>query len=499
MDDRPEPFSALPRIIAGRRVREHRVASRVTRFPQISYASLSVTLRSALLVGGIVLLAAMIGILSRPIGMLAAFWPANALLLGLFVRNPSLARLPGWIAAFAGFLVADLIAGGDLALILWLTAANLIGVAVGFLLFQQLPEADRRLRRPLSILYMFGISMIAGAASAIVGSSASAIAQAVDLWKGTGAWFSGEIVNYTVLLPVILTASLPLPAFKARPVSVDSLVQAAPIIALIISALASVAVGGPGAIAFPIPALLWCALTYDLFTTVLLTMAYSVWKMAAFSTGVIDLSMGGDYVDSLLSIRLGVTLLALGPLTVASISTARRELMETLDRSANYDYLTGALTRSAFVDRSQQQCDALQPIGNMAVLALDIDQFKKVNDNFGHAAGDRVLIAFAAAVARTLRDGDLFGRLGGEEFAIVLPNVDGAEALAFAEHIRDQVESAGVTLDDGQHVSITVSIGLANRRCRTRSTIDAALAAADQALYAAKAAGRNRVVAHDLT
>ncbi|MBL8127258.1 MAG: diguanylate cyclase [Chloroflexia bacterium] len=474
------------------------MASRATRIPQFSYERVGVMLRDVLLVGGIVFAAATLGILSRPIGMLAAFWPANALLLGLFVRIPSLARPAGWIAAFAGFMAADLLAGGEMALTLWMTAANLIGVAVGFILFQQLPEADRRLQRPLSILYMFGISMIAGAASAIVGSSVAAIAQGVDLWRGTGSWFSGEIVNYTILLPVILTVSLPLPAIKVRPITQDTLLQIAPLIALIVSAVASVAVGGPGAIAFPVPALLWCALTYNLFTTVLLTMAYSVWKMAAFSTGVIDMSMDGNYIDTMLSIRLGITLLALGPLTVASISAARRELMQTLDRSANYDYLTGALTRSAFMDRGQQLCEAAVSVGDtIAMLALDIDQFKKVNDSFGHAAGDRVLIAFAAAVARTLRDGDLFGRLGGEEFAIVLPNVSDADALALSERIRAQVEAAGVTLDDGQHVSITVSIGLVNRRCRSRSSIDAALAAADQALYAAKAAGRNRVVVLD--
>jgi diguanylate cyclase (GGDEF)-like protein len=466
--------------------------------PQLTSARVGALLRDALLVGGIVFLAATIGIFSRPIGMLAEVWPANALLLGLFVRYPSLARPAGWAAAFAGFMAADLLAGGDVALTLWLTAANLIGVAAGFMLFQQLPEADRRLRRPLSILYMFAISMVAAAASAIVGSSVSSISQALDLWQGTWYWFSSELVNYTILLPVFLTTSRPPAAFSMPRVTRESLIQVAPVIALLVSAVASVVVGGPGAIAFPVPALLWCALTYNMLSTVVLTMAYSIWKMAAFSTGAIDMSMGGNYVETMLSIRLGITLLALGPLTVASISTARRELMQALDRSANYDYLTGALTRSAFMDRGQQLCESsLSFDDTIAMLALDIDQFKKVNDSFGHAAGDRVLIAFAEAVARTLREGDLFGRLGGEEFAIVLPNVNDVEALALAERIRAQVESARVTLDDGQHVSITVSIGLVNRRFRTRSSIDAALVSADQALYAAKAAGRNRVVALD--
>jgi diguanylate cyclase (GGDEF)-like protein len=455
-------------------------------------------LRDVLLVGGVVFVAAAIGFLSRQVDADSTFWPAEALLIGVLVRNPELARPAGWAAAFAGYMAAGLLTGGEIALVLWVCAANLASVIVGFTLFQQLPEGDRRLQLPRSVLYVFGIILVASTVNAVIGGGVISIADPNVAWTGLSFWLSSDIANYLVVLPLVLTAPARLPSLTLRRAEQSDFRTAAPIVALLFSAAASVMVGGPGAIAFAIPALLWCALSYSMFTTVLLTAAYSVWKMAAFASGAITLDPGADYDERMVSIRLGIALLTLGPLAAASLNTAREDLLRTLDRSANYDYLTGALARSAFMERGQQICESpTSSTDTIAMLALDIDQFKKVNDSFGHAAGDRVLIAFAAAVARTLRDGDLFGRLGGEEFAIVLPNVDDAEALAFAERIRAQVESAEVTTDDGQRVSITVSIGLVNRRCRTRLSIDAAIAAADQALYAAKAAGRNRVVALD--
>lgn len=473
------------------------MASSATRVPNISFARLGATLRDVLLVGGIVFVAAAIGLLSRQVDANSTFWPAEALLIGVMVRNPGLARPAGWAAAFVGYVASGLLTGSDTALVLWLCAANLTSVIIGFTLFQQLSEGDRRLQLPRSILYMFAIVLTASIVNAVIGGGVISIAEPGLAWTGLSFWLSNDLANYLIILPVVLTAPTQLPDLVLRRPESSHLALVLPFVALLVSAAAGVMVGGPGAIAFAIPALLWCALTYSMFTTVVLTMAYSVWKIAAFSAGAITLDLGSSFNESMVSVRLGIALMTLGPLAAASLNAAREDLLRMLDRSANYDYLTGALARSAFVDRSQQQCEALQPSGNMAVLALDIDQFKKVNDSFGHAAGDRVLVAFAAAVARTLRDGDLFGRLGGEEFAIVLPNVTDAVALDLAEHIRAQVEAAGVTLDDGKHVSITVSIGLVNRRCRSRSSIDSALAAADQALYAAKAAGRNRVVALD--
>ena len=231
-----------------------------------------------------------------------------------------------------------------------------------------------------------------------------------------------------------------------------------------------------------------------MFTTVLMTVAFSVWRMATFTAGAMSVDPGAGYEDTMVSVRLGIVLLTLGPLAVASIHAAREELLETLDRSVNYDYLTGTLARSAFMVRGQQLCEMLQPSGSMVVLVMDIDQFKNVNDSYGHAVGDLVLIAFAEEVSRTLRPGDLFGRLGGEEFAVILPDISDDEALALAELMRERVAEMEIVLDGGRAVFVTVSIGMVRLRCRARTVVDRALAAADQALYAAKAAGRNHVV-----
>jgi diguanylate cyclase (GGDEF)-like protein len=460
-------------------------------------ASVGVSLRDSLLVGAIVFVAAAVGMLSQAVIEHSTFWPTEALLIGVLVRNPALARPASWVAAFCGYLAAGLLGGGDLAVVLWVSAVGILSAFIGVTLFQQLPEGDRRLQLPRSIVYMFAIVLVAAFVNAMIGGRVVAISEPGADWTGLTIWLSSDLANYLLVLPIVLTAPAGLPRSAWQRLEQVDLASLAPVTALMVSAVIGVMVGGPGAIAFPIPALIWCALTYSVFSTVLLSATYSVWKMSAFAMGAIAIDPGVNFDDTMASVRLGIALLTLGPLAVASINAAREDLLETLDRSANYDYLTGSLARSAFMDRGQRLCEALQPTGTIAVLALDIDQFKNVNDSFGHAVGDRILVAFAAAVTRVLRPGDLFGRLGGEEFAIIMPSVDDAEALAIAERIRDQVEAAGVTLDDGQHVSITVSIGLVNWRCRIRTSIDTALASADQALYAAKDAGRNRVVVID--
>ncbi len=168
--------------------------------------------------------------------------------------------------------------------------------------------------------------------------------------------------------------------------------------------------------------------------------------------------------------------------------------LEELRRRAETDSLTGILNRRRLMELAQREFNAARRYGHAcAVLMFDIDHFKQVNDTHGHAAGDAVLVELAARCAATLREVDLFGRTGGEEFVIVMPHSGQEQAAQAAERLRRMVAErpfAGPELALG----ITVSIGVAGVTPLT-PTLDKLLQAADQALYEAKQGGRNRVCA----
>lgn len=442
--------------------------------------------------------ASLFGILTRPVGFLAAFWPANAILLGLMVRYPRFSTPWGWAGATLGYLAADLLTEGDLGLTIWLTMANLIGAMTGVLLYRRLREDDRRLRRPQSVLFLFAVCVAAAAVAAVAGGGAAKIVFGRDFLSGLEFWFVTELVNNLVVLPSILTY----PGWLAvrrelsgmRADYTTFLHKVAPVVALVLSALAASFVGGPGALAFPVPALLWCALSYSVFTTAVLTMVMGGWLLVAVSTGAVQIPAVADFFSASTSVRLGVALLALGPLTVASINSARTELLARLTYTASHDSLTGVLARQAFMLLGRQLVTRSQA-APISVLMLDVDYFKEVNDRFGHAFGDKVLIEFSRTVSDSLRPTDLLGRTGGEEFAAVLPDTGLASAERIAERVRRAVEGTIVMSPHGEGHTVTVSIGVAAAEEGYSSTLDKLLSAADARLYRAKAEGRNRIAA----
>ncbi|MDE1175899.1 MAG: GGDEF domain-containing protein [Edaphobacter sp.] len=163
---------------------------------------------------------------------------------------------------------------------------------------------------------------------------------------------------------------------------------------------------------------------------------------------------------------------------------------------ARHDGLTGALNRAGFRELAQPEIErcrqSLEPVW---LLLFDLDHFKKVNDTYGHEAGDLLLHAFVATARQTTRAEDLLSRYGGEEFCMLLPDCSKKEALSIAERLRQAFEVIRVTVA-GQTVGTTVSIGAAEVG-PGKDPLRAALRRADRALYAAKEQGRNRLVFAD--
>ncbi|MEH6459847.1 diguanylate cyclase [Chitinimonas sp. JJ19] len=184
---------------------------------------------------------------------------------------------------------------------------------------------------------------------------------------------------------------------------------------------------------------------------------------------------------------------------VSLIDVTSRHVRETrLSHEAGTDALTGLANRRRFFERGSETFElARRHRRPFSLLMIDIDHFKQVNDAHGHAVGDEVLVRLARLLEVTLRQGDLAVRLGGEEFVAVLPETNLEHAIEAAERIREAVENAPLTLEDGTLIEFTVSVGAAQMQ-EDDKELQSLLIAADAALYRAKANGRNRVEADNL-
>lgn len=169
------------------------------------------------------------------------------------------------------------------------------------------------------------------------------------------------------------------------------------------------------------------------------------------------------------------------------------EANEKLTLLATTDSLTGASNRRHFIDKSNVElAKSRRSKRSVGVMMLDIDHFKKINDSYGHAAGDEALKKMVQVCLDTLRPGDIFGRIGGEEFAIVLPDIDVGQSLNVADRLRNIIAQIEIN-SPPHHFSFTVSIGVTEYK-GTDATLEYLMQTADQGLYKAKRTGRNRVI-----
>lgn len=171
----------------------------------------------------------------------------------------------------------------------------------------------------------------------------------------------------------------------------------------------------------------------------------------------------------------------------------QKQREEVLLQRATRDALTGIANRGYFNEVASNEIVRARRFAEpLSVIMLDIDHFKKINDRHGHETGDRVIIAVAQTCSGTMRKIDLVGRLGGEEFAILLPRANKEPALEIAQRLRMKLSEQRVVASDGSEISFTVSGGVAALRPLTRD-LHELLRNADNALYQAKREGRNQI------
>lgn len=195
------------------------------------------------------------------------------------------------------------------------------------------------------------------------------------------------------------------------------------------------------------------------------------------------------------SARFGIALLALFALVLAAWGWRGRHVQATLRRLAQSDPLTGIANRLHFRTRAEASLARAAQRGRpVSLLMFDLDHFKRINDCFGHAAGDRVLVEVARAVEGRCRPGDLFGRLGGEEFAVLLADCDLEQARGLAQAMREAVAAVD-TRALGCPLPVSASFGCASS-VLSGARYETLAAHADAAMYRAKAGGRNRVAVH---
>lgn len=197
--------------------------------------------------------------------------------------------------------------------------------------------------------------------------------------------------------------------------------------------------------------------------------------------------------DEIAAVMGGIEALRRQGRVKADLERERDKLIETLREQSSTDFLTGLSNRRAFFEAAQAEMARARRHGfGLVLLLLDVDHFKRVNDQLGHTAGDLALVAVAGVLNQGMRQGDLVARLGGEEFVALLSHCSLEAGMAFAERLREAIQAEAIDVGGDQPaLHLTVSIGLADSASHGHE-LEALVARADEAMYRAKHEGRNR-------
>ncbi|MEH3847395.1 diguanylate cyclase [Escherichia coli] len=437
-------------------------------------------LRNSIAIFALTTLFYFIGAELRLVHELSLFWPLNGVMAGVFARYVWLNRLHYYAISYVAMLVYDAITTEWGLVSLAINFSNMMFIVTVALLVARDKRLGKNKYEPVSALRLFNYCLIAALLCAIVGAIGSVSIDSLDFWPLLADWFSEQFSTGVLIVPCMLTLAIPgvLPRFKAE--------QMMPAIALIVSVIASVVIGGAGSLAFPLPALIWCAVRYTPQVTCLLTFVTGAVEIVLVANSVIDISVGSPFsIPQMFSARLGIATMAICPIMVSFSVAAINSLMKQVALRADFDFLTQVYSRSGLYEALKSP--SLKQTQHLTVMLLDIDYFKSINDNYGHECGDKV-------IQKIVGDKGLVARMGGEEFAVAVPSVNPVDGLLMAEKIRKGVELQPFTWQQ-KTLYLTVSIGVGSGCASYRTLTDdfnKLMVEADTCLYRSKKDGRNR-------
>jgi diguanylate cyclase (GGDEF)-like protein len=455
------------------------------------------------------LASAMLGLMiSRQAGNIATLWPPNGMLVAALLLSSRGRWREIVVAGAIGSIVANILYGNGIVAASSITLANLVEAYIAAAIIRR-ETADRVLFQRSSDVVVLIIASITAALTAGVLSATSAhLLAGAPFLTILIKWVLGDVLGLLVVMPIAVIAYDLITRGPDLMLARSTQLEAGLILAGVLGVSVAVFIPTVPPVQFLVmPTVLLASFRLGplgaALSTVIVAVVGSIGTVLAARVGA---STPYEVTVSVFNFQLNLATLFLTALPIGSAMAQRSQLerdltdeKERADRFAremallvNVDALTGLATRRAFLEQLDVMAATAQRVKQPLTLAMiDIDHFKPINDQYGHAVGDAMLMAIGAACRTAVRSNDVIGRLGGEEFAMLMPLTDQETAYRIVDRLREAVAAISIPTGDGTSVSVTISIGMA---MFAGQQIDRLLLDADRALYSAKKTGRNRVV-----
>ncbi len=452
--------------------------------------------------------------ISRQAGNVATLWPPNGMLVAVLLLSSRKRWMDILIAGAIGSVIANLFNGNGAIAASSITLANLAEAVVAAGIIRR--QTGRRIlfQHSSDVMVLIVASITAALVAGALSATSAKLLSHAPFTTIFIKWVLGDVLGLLVVMPIAVIAHDLVKHGPDLMMSQRTQGEAAAILAVVFGV--SVAVYAPDvqSVQFLVmPTVLFASFRLGplgaALSTVIVAVVGSLGTVVAAKAGA---STPDEVTFRVFNFQLNLAVLFLTALPIGSALAQRsrleRDLTEEKERAdrfasdmaslANVDDLTGLATRRFFLDQLDVMAATARRVKQPLTLAMiDIDHFKPINDKFGHAVGDAVLMAIGAACRSSVRGDDVIGRLGGEEFAMLMPFTDQEAAYRIVDRLRESVAAIAIPTNDGRTVSVTISVGMA--MFADQEQIDRLLLDADRALYLAKERGRNRIVLSERT